>query len=187
LRGASGQITTLTVTSANITTLTGSSANITTITENSYNVASQFDVGTAANQIPLNQYLGTMAFQDSAGITVGQLRANGTGGIGYSTGAGSAVTQATSRTTSVTISAVCGAITLVSAAGTTSWQTFTVTNSAVAATDTIVVNQKSGTDLNMIHVTNVAAGSFKISFATTGGTTTEQPVFNFAVIKAVAA
>ena len=187
LRGASGQITTLTVTSANITTLTGSSANITTITENSYNVASQFDVGTAPNQLPLNQYLGTMAFQDSAGITVGQLRANGTGGIGYSTGAGSAVTQATSRTTGVTINAACGAITLVSAAGTTSWQTFTVTNSAVAATDTIVVNQKSGTDLNMIHVTNVAAGSFKISFATTGGTTTEQPVFNFAVIKAVAA
>jgi hypothetical protein len=187
LRGASGQITTLTVTSANITTLTGSSANITTITENSYNVASQFDVGTAPNQLPLNQYLGTMAFQDSAGITVGQLRANGTDGIGYATGAGSAVTQATSRTTGVTINAACGAITLVSAAGTTSWQTFTVTNSAVAATDTIVVNQKSGTDLNMIHVTNVAAGSFKISFATTGGTTTEQPVFNFAVIKAVAA
>jgi hypothetical protein len=158
-----------------------------TVSSTQYLVASQFDVGTAPNQIPLNQYLGTMAFQDSAGITVGQLRANGTGGIGYSTGAGSAVTQATSRTTGVTINAACGAITLVSAAGTTSWQTFTVTNSAVAATDTIVVNQKSGTDLNMIHVTNVAAGSFKISFATTGGTTTEQPVFNFAVIKAVAA
>jgi hypothetical protein len=155
--------------------------------ENGYNIASQADVGTAPNQLPLNQYLGTMAFQDSASITVGQLRANGTGGIGYSTGAGSAVTQATSRTTGVTINAACGAITLVSAAGTTSWQTFTVTNSAVAATDTIVVNQKSGTDLNMIHVTNVAAGSFKISFATTGGTTAEQPVFNFAVIKSVAA
>lgn len=33
----------------------------------------------------------------------------------------------------------------------------------------------------------VGAGSFRITFWTTGGTTTEQPVFNFAVIKAVAA
>jgi hypothetical protein len=39
----------------------------------------------------------------------------------------------------------------------------------------------------MIHVTKVAAGSFEVTFATTGGTTTEQPVFNFSVIKAVAA
>jgi hypothetical protein len=39
----------------------------------------------------------------------------------------------------------------------------------------------------MIHVTAVGAGTFDISFATTGGTTTEQPVFNFAVLKAVAA
>jgi hypothetical protein len=39
----------------------------------------------------------------------------------------------------------------------------------------------------MLEVTAVASGSFRISFATTGGTTTEQPVFNFAVIKAVAA
>jgi len=107
--------------------------------------------------------------------------------IGYSTGAGSTVTQATSRTTGVTINAYSGAITLVSAAGTTSWQSFTVTNSLVAATDTVIVNQKSGTDLYQIHVTAVGAGSFRITFATTAGTTTEQPVFNFAVIKAVAA
>jgi hypothetical protein len=55
----------------------------------------------------------------------------------------------------------------------------------VAETDTVIVNQKSGTDLYMIHVTNVSGGSFKITFATTGGTTTEQPIFNFAIIKAV--
>ena len=117
----------------------------------------------------------------------GVVSTNATAGIGYRTGAGTAVTQLTSRTTGVTINNVCGAITLFSAAGSAAYQTFTVTNSAVAATDTIIVNQKSGTDLNIILVTNVAAGSFKISFATTGGTTVEQPVFNFAVIKAVAA
>lgn len=110
-----------------------------------------------------------------------------TGGIGYATGAGGAVTQGTSRTTGVTLNKVTGAITLFSAAGSTTYQSFTVTNSAVAATDTILVNQKSGTDLYEIHVTAVAAGSFSITYRTTGGTTTEQPVFNFAVIKAVSA
>lgn len=106
--------------------------------------------------------------------------------VGYGTGTGGTVTQITNRTTGVTLNKRCGAITLVSAAGSTSWQSFTVTNSTVAATDTVVVNQKSGTDLYEIHVTAVAAGSFRISYKTTGGTTTEQPVFNFAVIKAVA-
>lgn len=111
---------------------------------------------------------------------------NPTGGLGYATGAGGAVTQATSRTTGVTLNKVTGAITLVSAAGSATFASFTVTNSAVAATDTILVNQKSGTDLYEIHVTAVGAGSFRITSRTTGGTTTEQPVFNFAVIKAVA-
>lgn len=148
-------------------------------------LASEYDVGSDPNDVPLNQYLGTLAFQDAASVAVGQLRANGVAGIGYTLGAGSAVTQATSRTTGVTINAACGSITLFSAAGQNTYQTFTVTNSSVAATDTIIVNQKSGTDLNIILVTAVAAGSFNISFATTGGTTTEQPVFNFAVIKAV--
>jgi hypothetical protein len=110
-----------------------------------------------------------------------------TGGIGYATGAGGAVTQITSRTTGVTLNTVAGAITLFTDGGSEFWQSFTVTNSVVAATDTIIVNQRSGTDLYMMHVTAVAAGSFRISFATTGGTTSEAPVFNFAVIKAVSA
>jgi hypothetical protein len=110
-----------------------------------------------------------------------------TAGLGYGTGTGGAVTQVTSRTTGVTLNKTNGAITLVSAAGTATWQSFTVTNSTVAATDVVILSQKSGTDLYMLEVTAVAAGSFRISFATTGGTSTEQPVFNFAVIKAVAA
>lgn len=119
--------------------------------------------------------------------TAGHVSTGATSGSGYATGAGGTVTQATSRTTGVTINKVCGAITLVSAAGSTSWTSFTVTNSAVAATDVVIVSQKSGVDLYQVFVTAVAAGSFQITFATTGGTTTEQPVFNFAVIKAVTA
>lgn len=111
----------------------------------------------------------------------------GAGGLGYTTGSGGTVTQATSRTTGVTLNKTNGAITLFSAAGTAAYQTFTVTNSTVAASDVIHVCQKSGTDKYIVLVTNVAAGSFQITFATTGGTTTEQPVFSFAVIKAVTA
>ena len=110
-----------------------------------------------------------------------------TSGVGYSSGG--AVTQITNRTTGVTLNTLAGAITLISAAGVgiATPASFTVTNSAVAATDTIIVNQKSGTDLYAIHVTAVAAGSFRITSWTTGGTTTESPVFNFAVIKGAAA
>ena len=113
--------------------------------------------------------------------------ASPTAGIGYATGAGGAVTQATNRTTGVTLNTVTGAITLISAAGSATPASFTVTNSAVAATDVVIVNQKSGTDLYEIFVTAVGAGSFRITSFTTGGTTTEQPVFNFSVIKGVAA
>jgi len=131
--------------------------------------------------------LGTYASDPGAGNlkATGSILSIGTAGIGYGTGAGGTVTQATSRTTGVTLNKTSGAITLVSAAGSASYQTFTVTNSTVAATDTIHLSQKSGTDLYILLVTNVAAGSFKISFATTGGTTTEQPVINFNVIKGV--
>jgi hypothetical protein len=139
--------------------------------------------GFAGNLADL-QVNGTRRFRiGSDGATV----ISGAGGLGYATGSGGAVTQTTGRTTGVTLNKTNGAITLVSAAGSTTWTTFTVTNSTVVATDVIKICQKSGTDLYQIFVTNVAAGSFKITFATTGGTTTEQPVFNFAVIKSVTA
>lgn len=138
---------------------------------------------------------GYLSFRTNAGSTGvterARLKSNGdfvltsSGLLGYDAGSGGAVTQATSRTTGVTLNTSNGAITLVSAAGSTTFASFTVTNSLVAATDCVIVNQKSGTDLYEIHVTNVAAGSFKISYRTISGSTTEQPVFNFAVINGV--
>jgi len=119
-------------------------------------------------------------------VASGTIVSSGGTGIGYVAGAGGTVTQITSRTTGVTLNKTTGAITLFSAAGTTTAATFTVTNSTVLATDVIILNQKSGTDLYDLMVTAVAAGSFNITFRSTGGTTTETPVFNFAVIKGVA-
>lgn len=116
------------------------------------------------------------------------LSTSASGGVGYATGAGATVTQASSRTTGVTINTPTGNIVLVSAAGSATPFSFTVTNSSVAAGDTVVVSQKSGTDkYTTIAVTAVAAGSFQLTLANASGTTTEQPVFNFTVIKGVAA
>ena len=156
-------------------------------------ISAQVAGAVAASSIPARLNFSTTAVGATTPVTTVQIASTGltvtrdAAGLGYGTGSGGAVTQATNRTTGVTLNKANGAITLVSAAGTATWQSFTVTNSTVAATDVVILSQKSGTDLYMLEVTAVAAGSFRISFATTGGTTTEQPVFNFAVIKAVAA
>jgi hypothetical protein len=119
--------------------------------------------------------------------SAGNVLVTNAAGLGYGTGAGGTVTQATSRTTGVTLSKPTGAITMFSAAGSATAATFTVTNTLVAATDTIILNQKSGTNLYVLLVTAVAAGSFNITFYTTGGTATDAPVINFALIKGVTA
>lgn len=106
-----------------------------------------------------------------------------TGGNGYGVGSGGTVTQLTSRTTGVTLSKPTGQITMFSAAGSALAASFTVTNTTIAATDTVILSQASGTNLYEFFVTAVAAGSFKITFFTTGGTATDAPVINFTVIK----
>lgn len=114
---------------------------------------------------------------------------SGTAGVGYSTGAGGTVVQATNRTTGVTINKTSGSITLFSqinaAVSAATASTMIVTNSTVAATDTISVSQKSGTDKYMIFVTAVGSNTFSLTYFTTGGTTNEAPVFTFNVIKGV--
>lgn len=117
----------------------------------------------------------------------GVLCPNPSTGIGYSTGAGGTVTQGTNRTTAVTLNKVSGAITLFTAAGSATAASFTVNNSVVAATDTISLSVKSGTNKYLVMVTAVGAGSFEITFWTTGGTASDAPVINFNVLKGVAA
>jgi len=106
-------------------------------------------------------------------------------GVGFTTGSGGTVTQASSRTTGVTLNKKCGAVTLYSAAGTSAYTSFTVTNSLITANDVIVVNQQSGTNTYLVFVTAVATGSFRITFSAVSGTATDAPVFNFAVIEGV--
>lgn len=119
--------------------------------------------------------------------TDGSVLVTSANGLGYGTGAGGTVTQGTSRTTGVTINKPTGAITMFSALGSAVAATFTVTNNLVAATDTIILTQQSGTNFYVLLVTAVAAGSFNITFYTTGGVATDAPVINFSVIKGVTA
>lgn len=120
------------------------------------------------------------------------LSTGATAGIGYATGAGGAVTQATNKSTGVTLNTVSGAITMNGAAlGTLTGVQFTLTNSAIAATDVIMCSIKSGAaaaSWYAVQVTAVAAGSCQITVTNlTGGSLSEALVLNFVVVKAVAA
>jgi len=106
-----------------------------------------------------------------------------TQGIGYATGSGSTVTQGTSRATGVTINAINGAITLFTAAGLVTYTSFIVTNNTVASTDHVHVTVQSGTNKYLPYVTTTSAGSFEITFNTSGGVSSDTPVFLFEVVK----
>lgn len=100
---------------------------------------------------------------------------------------GSTVTQATSRTTGVTLNAKAGQITTDNtslAAGAEA--EFTVTNSEVSAKDVVVANIASGTTAatSVVFVTAVADGSFKLRLSNLNASTadTAAAVINFVVI-----
>lgn len=111
--------------------------------------------------------------------------------FGYTAGDGGAVTQATSKSTGVTLNKATGAITMNNAALAAAAEVgFTVTNSEVGANDIPVVAIKSGAtaDSYTVTVDAVAAGSFRISVGnTSAGSLSEALVLNFAVIKGAAA
>lgn len=114
-----------------------------------------------------------------------------TAGNGYATGAGGAVTQASSKATGVTLNKVCGQITMNGAAlGAGVEAAFTLTNSTIAATDVVVVSIASGGSSASygVSVTATAAGSCEITLTNlSAGSLSEAVVLNFAVVKAVAA
>jgi len=126
------------------------------------------------------------------------LSPNGTGEIvatkpfGYGgSGTGGTVTQATSRTTGVTLNKLSGQITLFAStaiAGHGSNE-FTLTNSYIDATDVVHVCFASGLTSAQygVTVTAVSAGSCKITISNFNNvaTSTDTPVLNFVVIKGV--
>lgn len=112
------------------------------------------------------------------------------GAVGYSTGAGGTVTQATSKSTGVTLNKLCGQVTMNAAAlAAGAIVEFTVSNTQVAAADTINVNLASGAATSSAYrywISAVAAGSFKVAVENrSAGALGEALVLSFALLKAV--
>jgi hypothetical protein len=180
----------------------GSAANLVAVWNN---VATTFsgikldvtDTASAAGSFLINLLIGGAArFQvTKAGAVTAASSIRSTSasaGVGYATGAGGVVTQLTDKSTAVTLNAICGTITMDSA--TLAHQTpvaFTLTNSAIAATDVVTVSVKSGGTAGayLVSAGAVAAGSCSITLfnCQTAGNLSEAVVLSFAVIKAVAA
>ena len=135
----------------------------------------------------------TMFLLDGSGnqTTTGFLKSkHATGGIGYTTGAGGAVTQTTSRATGVTINKVTGSITTDAtslAAGDSA--SFTVSNSAMVATDVPQVAIRSGATnkKTKVNVSAKASGSFEITVHNEDASTAETGaiIIDFVIIKGV--
>lgn len=139
------------------------------------------DIGIGSGRSPT-----AYGFESSSGIA----SASATLGVGYMTGAGGAVTQATNKATGVTLNKVCGEITMNGAAlAAATIVSFTLTNSAIAATDTLILNHvTTGTRGAYTLNAQCAAGSAVIYVRNnTAGSLSEAIVIRFAVIKGVTA
>lgn len=129
---------------------------------------------------------------NTAGIAhIGSLKSSGaTAGIGYATGAGGTVTQATSKSTGVTLNKATGQITMNAAAlAAATIVSFVLTDTAIAASDVLVLNHVSGGTLGAYSLNaRCAAGSATIYVRNnTAGSLSEAIVIGFALIKAVIA
>ena len=114
-----------------------------------------------------------------------------TTGLGFYTGAGGTVTQATSKATAFTLSKMCGQITTAADLLTHATVVSAVwTNNKIAATDVVIINHKSGGTIGA-YVFNVSCGAgtatLYIQNNQTSGTLSEALVLSFVVIKGVTA
>lgn len=128
--------------------------------------------------------------QNGSGINrfEGALLSNGaTSGIGYTTGAGGSVTQATSKSTAVTLNKATGLITMNNAAlAADTIVTFVFNNSAVAATDLILATHDSGgtTGAYSVNCRATGAGTAACDVRNnTGGSLSEAIVIRFSLFK----
>ncbi len=109
--------------------------------------------------------------------------------IGYAAAAQGAVTQATSKSTAVTLNTSAGQITMNNAAlAATTNVAFTLNNSLISAKDVLIVNVAGGNataGTYNVFTSTLAAGSATIVLRNiSGGSLSEAVVLNFAIIHA---
>ena len=107
--------------------------------------------------------------------------------IGYTAAAQGTVTQATDKSTAVTLNKPAGRITMNNASLTTATNaTFTLNNSFISANDTVVLTISGGqatAGSYNVFANSLAAGSVSISLRNiSGGTLSEAVVINFAIL-----
>jgi uncharacterized protein YbjQ (UPF0145 family) len=106
--------------------------------------------------------------------------------VGYSSAAQGTVTQATSKSTGVTLNKSMGKITMNAASlGAGASVTFTLTNSTISANDVVIASISGGGTAGAYwpYVSSQATGSAVIGlWNSTGGALAEAVVINFAVI-----
>jgi hypothetical protein len=112
----------------------------------------------------------------------------GPGGLGYGTGSGGTVTQATSKSTAVTLNKTNGQIVMNNAAlAANTAVSFQFNNSTIAATDVVVVSANFAADANRYQawIGYTTAGSCYINILNKNvASQSDACVINFAVIKA---
>ena len=153
-----------------------------------YRVRIYDSTATAGVGTPLEDYEIPAVTDATADFTTsGSITSSG-GKIGYATGAGGTVAQATSKSTGVTLNELTGQITLNNAAlAANTTVSFTLTNSQIAAGDLLILNHVSGGTAGAYHLNaQAAAGSASINVRNiTAGSLGEAIVIAFAVFKGV--
>jgi hypothetical protein len=139
---------------------------------------------TAGNVVSNNVVTGNI-------IATGEITSNSaTAGVGYSAGAGGTVTQLTNKSTAVTLNTITGEITMSDATlGGDATVSFTLTNSAIANTDVIVLNQVSDANIGKYSFNGKCnTGNAEISVHNmTNNNRSDEIVIRYAVIKAAIA
>jgi len=111
------------------------------------------------------------------------------GQLGYTAAAQGTVTQATSKSTAVTLNKSAGQITMNNASlGATTNVTFTLNNSLISANDILILNVSSGATSGAYNcwVSGLSAGAASITVRNiTAGALSEAVVINFALIHCI--
>ena len=193
---AAGDVTTSTIANDAVTTVKILDSNVTTAKINALAVTTaKID----AHAVTLAKVVAatsnnTFLARSTAGAGHYEAVNTTTTGLGFYTGAGGTVTQATSKATTFTLDKMCGQITTAAdALGAATIVSATWNNSLIAATDVVIINHKlNASSLGTLgaYTFNVAclAGSATLSIRNnTAGSLSEALALNFVVIKGVTA
>ena len=180
---AAGDVTTSTIANDAVTTVKILDRNVTTTKIAANAVTTAKIVAAAANN--------TFLARSTSGVGDYEALVTTTTGLGFYTGAGGTVTQATSKATAFTLDKMCGQITTAADSLTHATVVSAVwTNNKIAATDVVIINHKSGGTIGA-YVFNVSCGAgtatLYIRNNQTSGTLSEGLVLSFVVIKGVTA